>query len=142
MVNQAVTMSIDPSTLKCMACSNEHPVLDGSGKPIVIFLADQNFVPMWEGQYENCGIVIIRVFNPTLQELLELLLEVLDRKSLPEGSLILAGSVSYLFRVGTSLYTREWTRVVARATSRWQNIRVPPLIPLIREDVPGGCLGS
>ncbi len=48
------------------------------------------------------------------------------------------GSVSHLSRVGVSCYAREWTQVVHRMGRRWPNVRVAPLIPILREDSPGG----
>ena len=50
--------------------------------------------------------------NPDLQELFEFLTEVFDRTTLPDGSMVLAGSVSYLLRVGTSFYARKWAQVL------------------------------
>jgi hypothetical protein len=83
-------------------------------------------------------VAIIRLANPSLLELIDLLSEILDRRLLPEGSVILLGSVSYLNRVGTSIFAREWTIAVDRAGRRWPNARVGPLTPIIRTDVVGG----
>jgi hypothetical protein len=62
----------------------------------------------------------------------------LDRRTLPEGSVLLVGTVSYLHRVGVGQYCREWTQVIDRVGRRWPNVRVGPLVPVIREDAPGG----
>jgi hypothetical protein len=76
--------------------------------------------------------------NPTLHELLDFFGEIFQRAVLPEGSVLLVGAVSYLHGVGVSIYTREWTQVVGKVADRWPSIRLGPLIPIIREEVPGG----
>ena len=131
-------MSIDPRTLTCLVCEDEHDVLQGQGKPVVVILSDQNFVSAWPGTAPDKCVVVIRILNPSLMELMDLMLEIFDRKVLPAGSVVLAGSVSHLQGVGVSLYTREWTRFVCRVEGRWQNVRVCPLIPLITDTCPGG----
>jgi len=137
-VNQSVSMSIDPSTSTCLSCAVEHPILDSAGRPIIIALCDQNFVPVWPGN--GCGscISIIRIDNANLHELVDMLLEIFDRQGLPDGSIVLMGTVSHLHRVGAGIYAREWTQVVGRVGRRWPNVRVGPLVPIIREDCPGG----
>jgi len=137
-VNQSVTMTIDPSNLTCITCDVEHPVIQGQTKPVVVVLADQNFVPIWPNCTKESCVVVIRLLNPTLHELFDLLLEIFDRNMLPDGSMVLSSSVSYLHRVGTSYYAREWTQVVNRMGRRLPNVRVCPLPPLIRSTCSGG----
>jgi len=36
------------------------------------------------------------------------------------------------------IFAREWTQVVGRVGRRWPNVRVGQLVPIIREDCPGG----
>jgi hypothetical protein len=71
-------------------------------------------------------------------ELVDFLSEILDRRYLPDGSVILIGSASYLSRVGTSIYAREWTLAVDKVGRKWPNARIGPLTPVIRTDSPGG----
>jgi len=137
-VNQSVTMSIDPSNMQCISCAIEHPVIQNQNKPVVIVLSDQNFVPIWPDTSKDSCVVIIRMSNPDLHELFDLLFETLDRAILPDGSMVLASSVSYLHRVGTSFYAREWTEVVNKMGRRMPNVRVCPLPPLIRSNCSGG----
>jgi len=137
-VNQSVTMSLDPETLICLQCEKEHPFIQPDGKPVVIIVSDQNYVPIWPSTKCNTSVAVIRLANGGLHELADLLMEVFDRKNLPDGSVVLAGSVSHLHRVGVGSYSREWTQVVNRLGRRWPNIRVCPLAPLIREDCSGG----
>ncbi len=52
-VNQSVTMTLDPSTLTCLSCEREHPLLQDNGKPLVIMLRDQNFFAMCMASYRS-----------------------------------------------------------------------------------------
>jgi hypothetical protein len=137
-VNQSATMTIDPSNMYCIGCDIEHPVVQNQGKPVVMVLCDQNFVPVWPNTTKDSCVVIVRLSNPDLHELFDLLFELLDRTMLPDGSMVLASSVSYLHRVGTSYYAREWTQVVNKMGRRMPNVRVCPLPPLIRSNCSGG----
>jgi len=137
-VNQSVTMTLDPSNLTCITCDIEHPVIQSPNKPVVVVLSDQNFVPIWPGCTKESCVSIIRLLNPSLQELFDLLQEIFERNMLPDGSMVLASSVSYLHRVGTSYYAREWTQVVSKMGRRLPNVRVCPLPPLIRSTCSGG----
>jgi len=137
-VNQSVTMTIDPCNMYCINCAVEHPILQNQNKPVVIILSDQNFVPVWPNTTKDSCVVVIRMSNPDLHELFDLLFEVLDRNTLPDGSMILASSVSYLHRVGTSYYAKDWTQVVHKVGKRMPNVRVCPLPPLIRANCSGG----
>ncbi len=138
-VNQAISLSIDPLSMKCLACTRPHDVIRKDNKPVVIFLSDQNFMPKWPvGQCGNTSMIVVRLVNPTLHELGDLLMEVLDRQDLPDGSVVLVNAVSYLHRAGVGFYAREWCELVARLGRRWPRIRVGPLPPVIRENCNGG----
>jgi len=137
-VNQSVTMTVDPTNLNCIVCTTEHSVVQSHHKPVVVVLSDQNFVPVWPETNPDSCVVVIRMSNPELHELFEFLFELFDRTTLPDGSMVLAGSVSYLHRVGTSYYAREWTQVVGKMGRRLPNVRVCPLPPLITANCSGG----
>jgi hypothetical protein len=79
----------------------------------------------------SIDINIVRIENPTLIELADIAKEILCNTKLPDGSLIMIGSASYLGRCGTSLYACEWTSVVAQLSAQWRGVHVCPLIPLI-----------
>jgi hypothetical protein len=64
-------------------------------------------------------------------------LEMFGNMNLPEGSVFLFGSVSYLGRTGMSIYARDWSEVVALCTSKWRGVRICPLIPLVTSECPG-----
>jgi len=137
-VNQSVTMTMDPSSLTCITCDIEHLVIQSQVKPVVIVLSDQNFVPIWPNCTKDTCVVVIRLLNPSLHELFDLLSEIFERNMLPDGSMVLSSAVSYLHRVGTSFYAKEWSQVVGKMGRRMPNVRVCPLPPLIRSTCSGG----
>jgi hypothetical protein len=70
---------------------------------MVVLFTDQNFVPSLPSSDNRC-INIVRVENPSLDELLEIAIEILEHITVPDGSVLGFGSASHLSRVGTSLY--------------------------------------
>jgi hypothetical protein len=79
----------------------------------------------------------VRVENASLHELFEIASEIFGNTALPEGSIFMYGSASYLGRCGTSLYAKSWVEVVALTSGTWRGIRICPLIPLIVSSCPG-----
>ena len=135
-MNQSVSVSFDPASLTCITCSNEHKIV--GNEPMVLLLSDQNFIPYWPGNTTSTCTAIIRVENGTLHELCDLLFEIFENTNLPEGTVVLVGAAAYLHMVGSSTYCREWTQVLCRIGRRWAHVRIGPLIPIFREDCPGG----
>jgi len=136
-VDQYITFSLDPSNLQCLSCAEEHPILQGH-KPVVVILSDENFVPLWPNTDKEKCVVIIRIEGGGLLELTDTFSDVFGRSGLPEGSVLLLGSLTHLHRFGVSHYARDWTEMVMSMSRSWPSVRLGPLIPLIREDVPGG----
>jgi len=139
MVNQYITMSFDPANLQCLSCSEEHGLVQGN-TPITIVLSDENFVPTWPNSENGKCVAIIRIEGGTLDELIDIMGDTFGRTGLPEGSVVLLGSVNHLHRWGTSRYARDWTRIVMEVGGRWPTVRICPLVPVIREDAPGGIV--
>jgi hypothetical protein len=133
-VNQLISCSFDPSNLECVSCGNDHKIISSS--PAVFVFADQNFVPSLSDRKKNC-INVTRIENATLAELFDVSKEILEHVSIPEGTVMLFGSISHLAQVGTSLYAADWTKLVAGLSGRWRGARICPLIPLIGTDCPG-----
>jgi hypothetical protein len=136
-VNQSISLSFDPTNLNCLSCTEEHSVT--GSKPVTICFADQNFVASVPFTNGNC-VSVIRVENSTLIELLEIAREIFGNTKVPEGSVFLFGSASYLGRCGTSLYASEWTSLVAGVSSSWRGVHVCPLVPLILTECPGSIM--
>jgi hypothetical protein len=132
--NESISCSFDPSKLNCLSCEAEHGIV---GKdPITVIFSDQNF-PSTLGCRNGKCINIVRLENPSLPELFEIVREVFSHVLLPVGSIFLFGSSSELGRSGTLLYARSWTEVVARSSDLWHGVRIFPLIPLIATECPG-----
>jgi hypothetical protein len=136
-VNQSISSTFDPSTLTCICCKAEHLVF--GKRPSVVIMTDQNFVTSLCSSDCNC-VQIVRLENASLVELFDLAVEMMGAVNFAEGSIFLFGSVSHLGRYGTSVYAKDWTDVVARASRTWHGVRICPLIPLIRAECPGSVI--
>jgi hypothetical protein len=133
-VNQSVSLSFDPSNMSCISCTAEHKII--GNLPTTVIFSDQNFVSNVEGSNGSC-IAVVRQEDASLTDLLELAREIFENQKVPEGSVFLFGSASYLARVGTGTFAGDWLATVCRAQKQWRGIRVCPLIPLILSDCPG-----
>jgi hypothetical protein len=134
-VNESISASFDPAKLVCISCSTEHPVICKS--PSVFLFSDQNFVSSIGSSTKDC-VNVVRVENASLLELYDTAKEILGNATLPEGSIFMFGSVSYLSRIGTSAYAKDWTDISALSVETWHGAKICPLIPLIRSE----CVGS
>jgi hypothetical protein len=133
-VNQSVSMSFDPANMSCITCKSEHKIMAGS--PITVIFSDQNCVANIEGSNGSC-ISVVRQEDASLADLLDMSREIFENHKVPEGSVFLYGSASYLSRVGTGTYAGDWVTVVSRVEKLWRGIRVCPMIPMILLDCPG-----
>jgi hypothetical protein len=120
--------------MSCISCTNEHLTIDTL--PITVVFSDQNFVSNIGGKNGTC-IAVARQEDASLPDLFELAREIFENRKVPEGSVFLYGSASYLARVGTGTFAKDWQAVVCRTEKQWRGIRVCPLIPLILSDCPG-----
>jgi hypothetical protein len=105
---------------------------------VILIASDQNFVPIWPGTEPDSCVAVLRIENAYLHELVDTIGEIFSGVRFPEGSVFLLGDISYLHRVGLTQFTVEWCQVVGRVGTEWPGVRLCPLIPLIRSDVPGG----
>ena len=97
------SISFNPVTWKCSSCPSNHSVLDAKGGRCVIILCDQNF-PAVLPSAENRCLSIIRLEHGSMEELIDLFLKISRPVSVPEGTIILFGSLTNLGRVGTQSY--------------------------------------
>jgi hypothetical protein len=134
MVNECISMSLDPRNYMCMGCKAPHRL--GSKGPVIVCFSDQNFVPLIHDNAGGC-IAICRMDNASLAELVEFSFEVLENFPLVPGSVILYSSASYLFRASVSVYAREWVDCTTKVEAKWRNIHMCPLIPIVHENCPG-----
>jgi hypothetical protein len=139
-VNQSVSMTFDPNKMTCVICTNEHAIV--GKKPVTVFFSDQNFCATLPCHNNDC-LSIVRMEDATLPELINLSVELFGDVKFPEGSVFLYGTASYLSRVGTGIYAKEWLTVISNAERIWPGVRICPLIPLILSTVrahsPGSC---
>jgi hypothetical protein len=133
-INQSVSISFDPANMACITCKTEHNIMNGN--PITVIFSDQNCVSTIEGLNGAC-ISVVRQEDASLEDLFELSREIFENHRVPEGSVFLYGSASYLSRVGTGTYAGDWVTVVSRAGKIWRGIRVCPMVPMILSDCPG-----
>jgi len=130
-VNQVISLSFDPATLMCTVCKKEHSIIPSDDSELAIMVSDQNFVPALSGR-SSC-VPVIRMEDPTLKELFEICVEILDRYSLPNGTLFLVGSLSHLCEMGSTIFSLDWIRMVKDFNHRWKHVKVGPLPPVLRE---------
>ena len=111
-VNQNICLSFDPSTLTCLSCGNDHPILGSSALNLV--LSDQNFVANLSGAAgADACISVARMEDSGLEELAEFFCELVGPRRLPPGSVVCIGSGSHLHRVGVTIYAQDWNRTVS-----------------------------
>ncbi len=94
---------------------------------MTIFFSHQNFVPNLEGTSGTC-ITVMRVEDVSPSDLFQLSSELFENVRIPEGSILMYGSASYLFHVGTGGYA---------GYRLWRGVRVCPLVPMILTMCPG-----
>jgi hypothetical protein len=97
------SLSFNPVTWKCSSCPSNHSVLDAKGGRCVIILCDQNF-PAVLPSAENRCLSIIRLEHGSLEDLIDLFLKISRPVTVPEGTVVLYGSLTTLGRVGTQSY--------------------------------------
>jgi hypothetical protein len=134
--NEVITCSFDPATLNCLVCPNSHPVLSKTG-PVAICFADQNFVP---SLCDTGCVAVLRYEDATLAELSGIALEILEKNQIHPGSVLLFGSMSHLFKVGASCYAADWVTLLMRIETRYKNVNVCPLVPIVQTDAVGSLV--
>jgi hypothetical protein len=56
---------------------------------------------------------------------------------MPLGSILLLGTASHLYKAGTTVFTSDWCDSVSKVNEKIRNVKVLPLVPVLREDAPG-----
>ena len=97
-----ISTSFDISTLNCNTCiKGEHTALFKEGEanaqqPVCFVLTDQNFPPSIPVDGEGECIKVVCVEDGTLDELLDVLLEITLGFAIPSGSVVILFSLSHL----------------------------------------------
>jgi len=131
-VNQNIALSFDPATLVCISCAKPHSIIPTDGSGLAFMVGDQNFTSTLCGG--NSCLPVIRIEDSTLEELVSICMEILDRHQIPAGTLFLISSVSHLSKVGTTRYCMDWITCRDRILARWRQAKLGPLPPIIRCD--------
>jgi len=130
------TTSFIPGTWECIACDS-HRILpkrrnldQWKGGPRLVILADQNMPPLVPSANVTCPAVI-RVEEGSVGELGDSLCSLLGEYTLPEGSVIAIGSLSYLQKAGITAYANKLVTECRRFQAMFRNqVVVVPFAPL------------
>jgi hypothetical protein len=104
--NVSASVTRDKDDLHCVSCNSSHSF--SGTEPVVVILTDQNFSPSLPAQNTQC-CVILRLEDCLLSELPGVLKEFFGSRTryLPEGSLLVFGSLSHLVARGPENYAEE-----------------------------------
>jgi hypothetical protein len=78
-------------------------------------------------------IAIARLEDGSLSEIADLAIEVLERQSIPPGTLLLVGSASYLRNVDTTIFAQEYCYTVSKLSKKIRNVHIIRCIPILRK---------
>jgi hypothetical protein len=137
--NVSSNISRDGAEIFCVTCAKQHR-FDGA-EPICLILTDQNFPPKLPTDKEHC-CVIIRLEDCFLSDLPGILKEFFGNrpKFLPEGSLLLFGSLSQLAKRGVENYAEEcvkYQKVLTNMIPNTCSVTHVVFVPLGGIDTPG-----
>jgi hypothetical protein len=129
-------MSINPVTWKCSVCPSSHYVFDANekGGRCVIVLVDQNFPAVLPSSENRC-MLIIRLEHGSLDELIDLFLNITRQVMVLAGTVVLFGSLTSLSKVGLQSYASACINGKRRISGAAKKSEVIPFIPLPL----GGC---
>ena len=130
------TSSFRTEDWSCVACSVPHKLLPRrrnftqwtKGRQLVI-LSDQNMAPVLPSANESCP-AIIRVEGGLLCELTDAFIDTLGEFTMPEGSVILIGSLTHLMEEGQGGYARGLVKEYRRLSHLFQHtVHIVPFLP-------------
>ena len=110
-----ISMSFDPKAMVCVTCPDKHTVLSDSSKPVCMVLSDHNFSPFVPANRGESCMMVIRAEDGLLGDLDGIFRDVFKDfmrpiGSLPQGSVVLIGSLSHLSLLGLSTYLEDLVR--------------------------------
>jgi hypothetical protein len=130
------TNSFQPDDWTCVSCERKHQLLptqrdrnrwDGGRQ--LIFLCDNNMPLILPPKDRKCP-VILRVEGGLLREIGTYFLDRLQGFAVPEGSVIVTGSVTHLMEEGQVGYTKALVTETIRFTKCFKgNVHVVPFLP-------------
>ena len=110
-----ISMSFDPKAMVCVTCPDKHTVLSDSSNPVWVVLSDHNFSPFVPAKRGESFMMVIRAKDGLLGDLDGIFRDVFKDYmrpigSLPQGSVVLIGSLSHLSLLGLSTYLEDLVR--------------------------------
>ena len=134
-----VSMSVNPKDLVCLTCPEKHAFVKPglSPPPVCISLTDQSFPPFVSASMSESCVAVLRVEDGKLSDLDKLFRDVFREHvtpvgRLPQGSVVLVGSVTHLSLSGLSNYAEELVKVIRSiSVSAGQGTTVIPSVPLL-----------
>ena len=111
-----IASSFDPKSMHCVTCTESHVLLTDTQHPVCLVLSDQNFCPFVPAKRgEKCPLVV-RAEDGMLGDLEGIFKDVFrdyckPKGCLPQGSVILVGSLSHLSLLGITSYVEDLVRV-------------------------------
>jgi hypothetical protein len=124
------SMSLNPVTWKCSVCPSSHSVFEANekGGRCVIVLADQNFPAVLPSSENRC-LSIIRLEHGSLDDLIDLFVNITCQVTVPPGTVILFGSLTSLSRVGLQSYASACINGRRHISGVAKKCEVIPFIP-------------
>jgi hypothetical protein len=130
------TNSFEPNDWTCVSCELKHQLLprqrernSWEGGRQLIFLWDHNMPPILPSKDGKCP-VILRIEGGLLREIGTYFLDRLQGFAVPEGSVIVIGSVTHLMEEGRMGYTKALVTETIRFTKCFKgNVHVVPFLP-------------
>ncbi len=121
---------------ECTSCETRHDLLplrheryDWEGGRKLFILSDQNMPPMLPSKKGMCPAVL-RIDGGHLRELGTSFLTILGRYAVPEGSVIMIGSLSHLMEEGRVGYAKGLVTEQIRFSKAFKNtVHVVPFVP-------------
>jgi hypothetical protein len=80
---------------------------------------------------------VIRVEDGSVYEITTAFLDLVKRKMVKPGSLVMLGSLTQLARVGTAFYVGEWCKARERIMRELGDVLVVPWFPLVSDEAVG-----
>ena len=127
--------------MTCLTCPKEHAVL-ARDSPSCVCVSNQNFAPNLSGHGQPGCVGVARMESASLTELADFVLELFEKSRFPPGSVLCIGSASYLHRVGLTIYTMDWCKILNDLSSEIKGIQICPLVPVLNNSIPSSLAGD
>ena len=130
-----ISMSVNPKDLVCLTCLEKHAFIriGPTILPVCIALNDQSFPPFITANMSESCIAVLRVEEGKLSDLDTLFRDVFrSHGRLPQGSVVMVGSVTHISLSGLSCYTEELVRTIRSiSVIAGSSKTVIPVIPIL-----------